>query len=348
MRPLEMPNDAGIFHDLAHFFVPGPRYAPEGAGKGALATTFALTTLVDDKAECLRSFYYEGVLRTNPSAGKMLQALWGLNVRPSWVKTHIPCHTWGDVLTQLEELTCGSTDKNLLEHTDSTDISTTCNESEVDTFDRRNSFDALSSHSDGNCNSYGEALTHSDGDADEEDERLYRCTECGDAAELGALDEQDDAWYCKDCWLSYAAVEESASDAAIPDTQAIPAERIARPSGEQNPDHLVCEESEQSERLYSCAECGDAAPLGAFDEEENCWFCKACWLAFAAAETGNSDYEATHALGDSGIDIVQHDEDDERLYRCNECRQSPPFGAVDEEDGQWYCKGCWGALLEGQ
>jgi peptide subunit release factor 1 (eRF1) len=33
-----------------------------------------------------------------------------------------------------------------------------------------------------------------------EQDRLYRCAECGDAAKLGAIDEADGLWYCKACW----------------------------------------------------------------------------------------------------------------------------------------------------
>mmetsp|Transcript_59490 Transcript_59490/g.184568 ORF Transcript_59490/g.184568 Transcript_59490/m.184568 type:complete len:277 (-) Transcript_59490:131-961(-) len=38
-------------------------------------------------------------------------------------------------------------------------------------------------------------------------------------------------------------------------------------------------------------------------------------------------------------------DDEERLYHCAECGKSAELGAIDEEDGQWYCKGCWEALL---
>jgi len=46
------------------------------------------------------------------------------------------------------------------------------------------------------CGSYTdcEEQTHS------EQDRLFRCAECGDAAELGAIDEADGLWYCKACW----------------------------------------------------------------------------------------------------------------------------------------------------
>jgi len=33
-----------------------------------------------------------------------------------------------------------------------------------------------------------------------EPDRLFRCAECEDAAELGAIDEADGLWYCKACW----------------------------------------------------------------------------------------------------------------------------------------------------
>jgi len=35
----------------------------------------------------------------------------------------------------------------------------------------------------------------------------------------------------------------------------------------------------------------------------------------------------------------------DRIFRCAECRDAAEFGAVDEEDGLWYCKACWEALL---
>jgi len=37
--------------------------------------------------------------------------------------------------------------------------------------------------------------------------------------------------------------------------------------------------------------------------------------------------------------------DEERLYRCAECGEAADLGAVDEEDGQWYCKACWESFL---
>mmetsp|Transcript_108416 Transcript_108416/g.317180 ORF Transcript_108416/g.317180 Transcript_108416/m.317180 type:complete len:304 (-) Transcript_108416:120-1031(-) len=40
-------------------------------------------------------------------------------------------------------------------------------------------------------------------------------------------------------------------------------------------------------------------------------------------------------------------EDEDRLYQCAECGKAADLGAIDEEDGQWYCKGCWEALLGG-
>jgi len=36
-----------------------------------------------------------------------------------------------------------------------------------------------------------------------------------------------------------------------------------------------------------------------------------------------------------------------RLHTCAECRMSPQFGAVDPDDGKWYCRSCWQKYLPG-
>lgn len=42
-------------------------------------------------------------------------------------------------------------------------------------------------------------------DNDDSFERQYRCEECGDAAEMGAIDEADGFWYCVACWEVFLA-----------------------------------------------------------------------------------------------------------------------------------------------
>lgn len=37
--------------------------------------------------------------------------------------------------------------------------------------------------------------------------------------------------------------------------------------------------------------------------------------------------------------------DEERMFKCNECGEAAELGAIDEEDGQWYCKACWESFL---
>mmetsp|Transcript_17328 Transcript_17328/g.52211 ORF Transcript_17328/g.52211 Transcript_17328/m.52211 type:complete len:274 (+) Transcript_17328:87-908(+) len=62
--------------------------------------------------------------------------------------------------------------------------------------------------------------------------------------------------------------------------------------------------------------------------------------------------------GNGGRDKASHDpnrdsegkgkngeQDEERLYHCAECGLAAELGAIDPEDDQWYCKGCWEALL---
>jgi hypothetical protein len=55
-----------------------------------------------------------------------------------------------------------------------------------------------------------------------EQDRLFRCAECGDAAQLGAIDEADGLWYCKACWealLNQPAemLDRPTSDSAVPE-----------------------------------------------------------------------------------------------------------------------------------
>merc|ERR1719235_1237340 len=37
------------------------------------------------------------------------------------------------------------------------------------------------------------------------------------------------------------------------------------------------QDDEQETRMYKCAECDDAAEVGAHDEEDGLWYCKCCW-----------------------------------------------------------------------
>merc|ERR1712048_71719 len=67
-------------------------------------------------------------------------------------------------------------------------------------------------------------------------------------------------------------------------------------------------------------------------------------------EEDNSELESASVPCPTDSNAVpsqpEGDEDDARLYVCAECGESPPLGAVDEEDGQWYCKDCWEKLLD--
>jgi len=49
----------------------------------------------------------------------------------------------------------------------------------------------------------------------EADERAFRCADCGEAAEFGAIDETDGNWYCKSCWESF--ITEEPAKGAVPD-----------------------------------------------------------------------------------------------------------------------------------
>jgi len=55
---------------------------------------------------------------------------------------------------------------------------------------------------------------------------------------------------------------------------------------------------------------------------------------------------ATARSGGSGGN-KESTENADRLYHCAECGLAADLGAIDEEDGQWYCKSCWEALLTG-
>jgi hypothetical protein len=99
MLPLPPPDDP----QLAPLFVAGALVAPGDVGKGALATKYRLTTLIDDRADCLDSFRGEGVgLRSE--GGLLLQALWARSAKPSSKGAHLPCWSWQDVLGRLQAL----------------------------------------------------------------------------------------------------------------------------------------------------------------------------------------------------------------------------------------------------
>lgn len=44
------------------------------------------------------------------------------------------------------------------------------------------------------------------------DDRMYHCGDCGLAADLGAIDPNDNQWYCKACWLSLLQPEDAEQD----------------------------------------------------------------------------------------------------------------------------------------
>lgn len=45
---------------------------------------------------------------------------------------------------------------------------------------------------------------------------------------------------------------------------------------------------------------------------------------------------------DTSEEELSNDPDEQdRLYSCAECSKAAEFGAIDEQDGLWYCKACW-------
>ena len=88
MQQLDAPHGSG---SGGRNFVPGARVAPGRVGKGALAMAFGLTTLIDDKDECLESFRDEGPIRNHTGElgpSLLLQAHWAGGVRPSRPRRH--------------------------------------------------------------------------------------------------------------------------------------------------------------------------------------------------------------------------------------------------------------------
>ena len=64
---------------------------------------YGLTTLIDDRADCLASFGEEGPLSSMPpGTGKLLQACWAPGTKKSKNKNHVPCYNWANVLEELE------------------------------------------------------------------------------------------------------------------------------------------------------------------------------------------------------------------------------------------------------
>ena len=75
MELLRPPEPTGPFADRQWPQLPAhesPRVAPGRVGKGVVAAAFGLTTLIDDRAECLGSFYAEGPLHAAPSGSGLL------------------------------------------------------------------------------------------------------------------------------------------------------------------------------------------------------------------------------------------------------------------------------------
>ena len=115
MVELAAPADEGIFKGKAQHFVAGPRVAPGKVGKGALAATFGLNCLIDDREECLESFQ-DGVLdalfgvndrphKLEPPHGLLLLASFrGRSTRPSLMTWLTVCASWQDVLSSLSRL----------------------------------------------------------------------------------------------------------------------------------------------------------------------------------------------------------------------------------------------------
>jgi len=216
MRLLNPPNNYGLFSGYAQDFVHGPRYAPGNVGKGALATTFSLTSLIDDSSECLASFYFEGLLRKHPDAGILLQALWGSKVTPSLTRRHIACHCWDDVLSHLHK---HSRDKEpVIGQRTQSEAASTQSGFESDAA----SLDSVAASSSGEC--AGGALSFESAqlassanmkiqaacnagtganscDIDMSTHQLSTDFECGKGPCLGAFGAcaEDSRWYCKEC-----------------------------------------------------------------------------------------------------------------------------------------------------
>jgi len=54
------------------------------------------------------------------------------------------------------------------------------------------------------------------------------------------------------------------------------------------------------ERVYACAECGDAAETGAIDQTNGEWYCRGCWESFLGGETVLEHEEALQSCGSAG------------------------------------------------
>lgn len=124
-------------------------------------------------------------------------------------------------------------------------------------------------------------------------ERLYTCAECGEAPLLGAADE-DGEWYCKDCWEAFLSQNDEATAALPAADNAAKSESVESTSS--------CNESVAGDRLYTCAECGEAPLLGAFDEEDGEWYCKSCWEVLLAQASVEVDDGVTCALAAADLD----------------------------------------------
>jgi len=328
LRILEAPENDSIFAGLAHHFVRGPRYAPGKVGKGALAIIFSLTSLIDDKSECLASFYFEGLLRKHRDAGILLQALWGHNVTRSLTRKHVACHCWDDVLSHLYEHSRRNAPILGERTTSEGGASTQSGESGAA------SSASIAGSSDDECadgallidtallvssiNLKMKPPSEASVDAERRDvdastERLYTCAECGRAPRLGALDD-DGTWYCDSCWLAVLSIAGSSDDECA-DGVGLAAEDD-------------CTESVFVQDLHSSHKgevAGKVESLSEADLDES--FGRDCTIPAAGfVIPGATSDESDHG---------------ERLHTCADCGKSPFLGAIDEVDGNWYCKACW-------
>lgn len=86
------------------------------------------------------------------------------------------------------------------------------------------------------------------------------------------------------------------------------------------------------EFLHLCGECRQQGLPGRFDAG-GVWICKTC----------SAMSDTLESIDSAGTTEEQQGQD--RLYTCAECAKKPLLGAFDSDDGEWYCKECWEALL---
>jgi len=149
-----------------------------------------------------------------------------------------------------------------------------------------------------------------------EDDRTYHCAQCEEAAELGAIDDDDGQWYCKACWESLVEAAEEGAEA----------EAEAAEEGAEE----AAEDASKEPAATPTKDTKAEAPAGSDTGNQK------------AAETDAKEPPAMTAQEPPAVKTDDAEvEEEERLYVCGECGESPELGAVDDTDGVWYCKTCW-------